>query len=58
LKDEAEAINAGIEDCLYSDHICLIEWPEKIPSLLPDSTIHVHISVMNASTRKLIIADK
>src|SRR6266498_391056 len=34
LRDQQEAIQAGIEDCLYSDHICLIEWPEKIHSLL------------------------
>lgn len=57
LKDEQEAINAGIEDCLYDDHICLIEWPEKIPSLLPDDTLHVFIDVIDTQTRKLRIGD-
>ena len=47
LKDEAEAVRAGIEDCLYSDHICLVEWPEKISSLLPEETMHVFIEVVD-----------
>jgi tRNA threonylcarbamoyladenosine biosynthesis protein TsaE len=57
LKDEQEAIQVGVEDCLYSDHICLIEWPEKIPSLLPDDSLHVFIEPLNAKTRKLRIGD-
>src|SRR5215204_5887795 len=27
LKDEEEVIQAGVEDCIYSDAICMIEWP-------------------------------
>ncbi len=57
LKDEKEAVQAGVEDCLYSDHICLVEWPEKIPSLLPDDTLHVFIEPVNDKTRKLRIGD-
>jgi tRNA threonylcarbamoyladenosine biosynthesis protein TsaE len=57
LRDEQEAIQAGIEDCLISDHICLVEWPEKIPSLLPEDCLHVHIETINANTRKLRIGD-
>ena len=26
IKDENEAINAGVEDCLYSGNTCLVEW--------------------------------
>jgi tRNA threonylcarbamoyladenosine biosynthesis protein TsaE len=57
LRDEQEAIQAGVEDCLYSDHLCLIEWPEKIPSLLPDDTLHIFIEPVNDETRKLKIVD-
>ena len=57
LKDENEAIQAGVEDCLYSDHICLVEWPEKILSILPEDTIHVFIEVVGPETRKLRIGD-
>ncbi|MFT3704011.1 MAG: tRNA (adenosine(37)-N6)-threonylcarbamoyltransferase complex ATPase subunit type 1 TsaE [Agriterribacter sp.] len=55
LKDEQEAINAGIEDCLYSGNICFVEWPEKTPSLLPETTIHVYIEPINNHTRLLKI---
>jgi tRNA threonylcarbamoyladenosine biosynthesis protein TsaE len=57
LKDEQEAVQAGVEDCLYSDHICLVEWPEKIASLLPDGTLHVAIEPVDAETRRLTIGD-
>lgn len=55
LKDEEEALRAGVEDCLYSGDTCLLEWPEKAASLLPDDTLHVTISVTGPATRKLII---
>ncbi len=57
IKDEAEAINAGVEDCLYSGSICFVEWPEKITSILPDDTVHVYMTVTGESSRLLKIAD-
>ena len=58
LKDEDEAIRAGLEDCLYSDSICLIEWPEKAIGILPDDTLHIYISMADSAHRKLRIEDK
>ena len=58
LNDEEEAIQAGIEDCLYSDQICLVEWPEKVPHLLPDNTTHVTINAFDNQTRRLRISGK
>lgn len=55
LRDEQEAVQAGVEDCLNSDHICLIEWPEKIPSILPENTLHIFIETIDSVTRKLVI---
>jgi tRNA threonylcarbamoyladenosine biosynthesis protein TsaE len=57
LKSEREAIDAGVEDCLYSDHICLVEWPEKIPTLLPADSLHVFIELIDSNTRRLRIGD-
>ena len=34
-----EALDIGIEELLYQNVICFIEWPEKIKELLPDNTI-------------------
>ncbi len=56
LKNEQEAINAGVEDCLYSGNLCLVEWPEITPKLLPDDTAHCYLSVSGEKERKLVIS--
>ena len=53
LKSNEEAVNAGVEDCLYSGNICLVEWPEKAPEIFPDKTLHIHISVISDEMRKI-----
>ena len=55
LRDEEEALRAGVEDCLYSGHTCLVEWPERAPGLLPEGTIHTDIILLDSDRRKLII---
>lgn len=55
LKDEAEAYDIGVEEMLYSDGYCLIEWPEKIESLLPDNTIWSYIRVNEDGSRTLTV---
>jgi tRNA threonylcarbamoyladenosine biosynthesis protein TsaE len=55
LKSEEEVIGAGIEDCLYSGDICLVEWPEKAAGLIPGDALHVHIIPAGLEKRKLII---
>lgn len=57
LRDEEEALQAGVEDCLYSDHVCLVEWPEKAPGIFPDNTIHIYIEAIDTQTRKLAIGN-
>ena len=53
IKDKNEAINAGIEDCLYSGNVCFVEWPEKVPGIFPDDTLHIKITSVDDNTRKL-----
>ncbi|RXK81872.1 tRNA (adenosine(37)-N6)-threonylcarbamoyltransferase complex ATPase subunit type 1 TsaE [Filimonas effusa] len=55
LKDEEEAIQAGIEDCLYSGSLCLVEWPEKAAGLLPDDTVHIYLETTGPHTRRIVI---
>ena len=55
LKDEAEAIAAGVEDCLYSGNRCLVEWPEKAPGLFPDNTVQCYLKSTGHNLRKLQI---
>lgn len=58
LKDEAEAIQAGVEDALYSGALCLVEWPEKALGLLPEDTVHVCLEVLDRETRRLFIVEE
>ena len=55
IKDGNEAVNAGMEDCLYSGNTCLVEWPERAPGIFPAETLHMTISSVDANTRKLQI---
>ena len=53
LKDEEEAINAGVEDSLQSGKLCLVEWPEKAEGLLPEDAFYIHIELLDENTRRL-----
>jgi tRNA threonylcarbamoyladenosine biosynthesis protein TsaE len=55
LKDEEEAVQAGVEDCLYSGNYCFVEWPDKAPGIFPENTLHINITAVDNETRKLII---
>ena len=55
LKDMEEALNAGVEDCLESGNICMIEWPEKAMELLPEQTIFSTFKLISMSARKLVV---
>ena len=57
LKNEQELIDIGAEDYLGDkDTICIIEWPEKISTLLQNKkTISVEIEHVEEKTREIII---
>ena len=55
LKDEDEALRAGVEDCLYSGRICLVEWPERAPGLFPENTVSVYFGLVDPKTRIISI---
>lgn len=56
VNSEEEARQAGVEDCLYSGNICLVEWPEKATGLFPGETVHIYLELINTTTRRLRIA--
>jgi tRNA threonylcarbamoyladenosine biosynthesis protein TsaE len=53
VKDNEEAVNAGVEECIYSGDTCFIEWPERV-SILPDDTVNVFIEPISETKRRLI----
>ena len=53
VKDDDEAINAGVEECIYSGDMCLIEWPERI-SFLPVNAVEVFIEPLHEKERNIV----
>lgn len=45
IKNLEEVYDMGYEDYFYSNHLCLLEWPELIEPILPDDAIRVTITV-------------
>ncbi len=58
LANEEEAVRAGVEDCLYSNQICLVEWPERASAIFPPDTLEVYLSVKDTNRRTLQIGNK
>jgi len=55
LSGEDEFESMGGEDFLYSDGVTLIEWSEKIKSMLPNGTICVTITINDDLSRTIEI---
>jgi tRNA threonylcarbamoyladenosine biosynthesis protein TsaE len=55
INSEEEALDIGVEEMLYSDGVCFIEWPDKIKDLLPDNTIWSYISKNEDESRTLTV---
>ncbi len=55
LKDETEAIAAGVEDCFYSGNLCMVEWPEKADKIIPSDAVHCYLKSLSHIERKLQI---
>ena len=53
LSGEEEALQAGVEDALYSNNLCLVEWPERAANLLPPDTFHIFLEMVNVTSRSL-----
>lgn len=56
LKNETEAYAIGVEDYFYSNNYCLIEWPEKIPTLIPANHVKITLQAEDEEHRTIAIA--
>jgi tRNA threonylcarbamoyladenosine biosynthesis protein TsaE len=53
LKNEIEALDFGVEEYFDSENICLLEWADKIDSLLPEDCFKISISLTDGLTREI-----
>ena len=43
IKNQEELFDLGLEEYIYSDNYCFIEWPEKAEGLLSDNFVQVQM---------------
>jgi tRNA threonylcarbamoyladenosine biosynthesis protein TsaE len=55
ITTEEEAFDMGIEEYLYHNNWCLIEWPQNVENLLPLESVEIHLSILENSQRNLQI---
>lgn len=56
LEHEEEAERAGIADMLLEDVLTLVEWPERVPGLMPDDAHLLQIEELPDGTRQCILS--
>lgn len=55
LEGAEDFVNLGVEDMLYGNGVCIIEWSEKVQSELPKKTIFMKITPSEDGTRTVEI---
>jgi tRNA threonylcarbamoyladenosine biosynthesis protein TsaE len=53
--DEESLEDLGLDEYLFGDGVCLVEWPSRIASLLPKDTIPIDIEVLSNGKRAISI---
>lgn len=58
IEDKRELDNIGIEEILYSNNICLIEWPEKVGDDYFDGAYNFYLTKLGENEREMEIDEK
>ena len=56
LDTEQDVINIGIEEYLDGNGVTVIEWAEKIETLLPSGVHRIRCEFVNDSTRRFVLS--
>lgn len=55
ISGEEEAVQAGIEDHLFSGDLCLVEWPQRAPGIFPQHFLRVVLSTPDHAHRQITV---
>ncbi len=62
VKDEEEAVHAGMEDCFLQaragNAYCFVEWPERAPGLLKMPRLEAAIEITGETERKITLTPR
>lgn len=51
LSDETEIEDLGLLEYLYGPGLSVIEWPDRLGSLMPDDRLHIELILLNETAR-------
>lgn len=51
IKNETEALDIGIDEYFDSGAYCFVEWPQKIPTLIPDRFLRLELGIISETAR-------
>jgi tRNA threonylcarbamoyl adenosine modification protein YjeE len=54
LTSEDECLELGLIEAMH-EHLCFIEWPERMGSYLPKNRIDIHLTADHEHSRKLTV---
>jgi tRNA threonylcarbamoyladenosine biosynthesis protein TsaE len=55
IDDPAEAADLGLHEAFAPDRITVVEWPDRLPGLMPADAIHVRIEGSGDTPRRVQI---
>lgn len=53
LSDDDDALAAGFDEYFSANGICLVEWPERLSSLLPESRLEILLEYYGDEARRI-----
>ena len=51
-----EALAIGLEEYLYGEGICAIEWADRVPEVIPAHALQVHVEHAGPTTRRIRVS--
>lgn len=55
LGDEEELAELGVEEYLYGGGLAVIEWPDRLGTLLPAERLHIELRLESATVRRATV---
>ena len=55
LAGEEEVEELGFEDYIYGEGLTVIEWPDRLGSLMPEDRLDIELSIVSETARKVIL---
>jgi len=53
IEDVREFSSIGLDEYINGDGVCLIEWGDMYPDVLPDTTKRIHFTEVDETTREI-----